>query len=136
MSRKVNASLARARRAQAVAEPRFAFGARHAGWAAAAVLAFAVPFGMNTLRGGEVAPAAASAAPPAISGVPALPALHRVAALPAPPRVQPRRRTPRPAAPSRPAATTAPTPVATTAPAPPPAPAAAPTPPKSFDLSG
>jgi hypothetical protein len=113
-------------------------GRKAAAWAAAAMLAFSVPFGVSALRGGDGAPAPAAALePPAIAGVPAPPALHRVAALPAPPRPERRRRTPRAAAKPRPAATA--TPVATAAPAPAavPAPAAAPKAfAKSFDSTG
>jgi hypothetical protein len=115
---------------------------RGVAWAAAAVLAFAIPFTVNARRSADAAPApAAVVEPAALADAPALPALRRVAALPAPPRPErPRRpRKPRTVAKPAPAATTAPAPVpvATAAPAPPPAPAAAPpSAPKSFDSTG
>jgi hypothetical protein len=115
---------------------------RGAAWAAAIVLAFAIPFGVSALRGGDAAPApAAVLEPPAVADVLTLPALRRVAALPAPPRAERRRKPPAKVRPN-PAATTpvaTAAPVATTAPAPatPPAPAVAPqSPPTSFDSTG
>jgi hypothetical protein len=137
---------ARARRERRVEDAAFTagrllhgHGARRAALATAVALAFAVPFGMNALRGGEVAPAAATATKaPAVAGVPAPAALRRVTALPAPPRAE-RRRKPHATGHPTKAATIAPAPVTAAAPAPvsAPAPVQAPAPaPKTFDSSG
>ena len=146
MSDRLNESLWAAREAVASARRvpgNVAFSAREMFtphrilWAAAILLAFALPFVANAARG-ETAPAPASALePPARAAAPAPPRLQAVVALPQPPRVEPRRR-PEPAAVAAPTPSSTPAPVETpaaVAPTPAPAPAAPP-PRETFDLEG
>ena len=119
--------------ADAADSVRRAITRRRLAWGAALVLAFAVPFAVQSL-GGESPPAAAKVGePPPAAAAPVLERLSAVATLPEPPRVVRR---------SRPTPVSAPPPVATPAPAPTPAaaapaPAPAPAPEReTFDLEG
>ena len=106
-------------------------------WAVAALLAFALPFSVNALRGETASVTRATVLePPRVTAPPDAPRLQTLPPLPRPPRPAPppEPRVTAPAPVPTPVATPAPPPVA--APAPAPAPAPEPEPRQTFDSKG